>query len=257
MSPAGDRSLPGAASPVLCPQWRTAAVMQPYFFPYGGYFALIQAVDVFVLDDLARYTPKRWMNRNRIARPGGAGWQYITLPVQHGAQERPLCAVPLAAQPWQQRLWGKLTAYARAPYYRQTCALLQRWMQAVQQLPQPSLADANALGLQLVCEALGLVTPLVRLSTLSLPQYRPPYPKGQNALAVCRALGSVWEYRNLPGGAAFYPREPYRQAGIRLVFQQWGDLPPDGSPPLSILHLMMEHTPEEIRARLARVQLFE
>lgn len=241
--------------------WRTAAVMQPYFFPYGGYFALIRSVDVFVLDDLAQYTPKRWMNRNRIIRPGQRcgkeEWQYLTLPVQHCPVSTPIGKVPLAVQPWCRAMQGRLTAYARAPFYNETMRIFAAWADGVEQLSAPTLADVNTLGLQLVCNALGLTTPLVRLSALAphFAGYRPPYPKGQNALAVCRALGGVTEYRNLPGGAVFYPRQPYRDAGIRLRFQQWTGQ--QHEPPLSVLHLLMTLPYEQIDRLLCQIRLSE
>ena len=40
--------------------------MQPYFFPYIGYFQLISAVDQFVVYDNIKYTKKGWINRNRM-----------------------------------------------------------------------------------------------------------------------------------------------------------------------------------------------
>src|SRR5690554_5438915 len=42
------------------------AVMQPYLFPYIGYFQLIQAVDKFVFYDDVNFIKKGWINRNRI-----------------------------------------------------------------------------------------------------------------------------------------------------------------------------------------------
>ncbi len=42
------------------------ALMQPYFFPYIGYFQLIKSVDEFVIFDNAQYVRRSWMNRNRI-----------------------------------------------------------------------------------------------------------------------------------------------------------------------------------------------
>ena len=41
------------------------AIMQPYFFPYIGYFQLISAVDEFIVYDNIKYTKKGWINRNR------------------------------------------------------------------------------------------------------------------------------------------------------------------------------------------------
>ena len=47
------------------------ASMQPYFFPYLGYWQLIAAVDCFELFDNAQYIDRGWVNRNRILKPGG------------------------------------------------------------------------------------------------------------------------------------------------------------------------------------------
>jgi hypothetical protein len=45
---------------------KSIAVMQPYLFPYLGYFQLMQAVDEFVFFDDANYIKRGWVNRNRI-----------------------------------------------------------------------------------------------------------------------------------------------------------------------------------------------
>ena len=42
------------------------AIMQPYFFPYIGYWQLINAVDVFVIYDDGRMITNGWIHRNRI-----------------------------------------------------------------------------------------------------------------------------------------------------------------------------------------------
>ena len=56
-----------------------AAIMQPYFFPYIGYFQLMHAVDVFVIYDDVQYMKGGWINRNLIRSGGTAKW--LTLPV--------------------------------------------------------------------------------------------------------------------------------------------------------------------------------
>ena len=48
------------------------AVMQPYLFPYLGYFQLIRAVDLFVLFDDVQYIKRGWVNRNRYLEGGTA-----------------------------------------------------------------------------------------------------------------------------------------------------------------------------------------
>lgn len=42
------------------------AVMQPYVFPYIGYFQLIEAVDTFVFYDDVNFIKGGWVNRNTI-----------------------------------------------------------------------------------------------------------------------------------------------------------------------------------------------
>jgi hypothetical protein len=57
------------------------AIMQPYFFPYIGYFQLINSVDEFVVYDNIQFTKKGWINRNRILCNGRD--KVVTLPLKH------------------------------------------------------------------------------------------------------------------------------------------------------------------------------
>ena len=63
------------------------ALMQPYFFPYIGYFQLMAASDLFVVFDDAQYIYQGWTNRNRILINGTAQW--ITMPVAASSHELP------------------------------------------------------------------------------------------------------------------------------------------------------------------------
>ena len=46
------------------------AIMQPYFFPYIGYFQLINAVEKFVFYDDVAFIKQGWINRNKILLNG-------------------------------------------------------------------------------------------------------------------------------------------------------------------------------------------
>ncbi|MEX2362011.1 MAG: WbqC family protein, partial [Balneolaceae bacterium] len=65
---------------------RSIAVMQPYFFPYIGYFQLIEAVDEFVFYDDVNYINRGWINRNKILINGEA--KYITIPCTDASQNK-------------------------------------------------------------------------------------------------------------------------------------------------------------------------
>ena len=62
------------------------AIMQPYFFPYLGYFQLIHAADVFVIFDDVNYINKGWINRNNILVNGKTN--LITLPLKEANQNK-------------------------------------------------------------------------------------------------------------------------------------------------------------------------
>ena len=64
--------------------------MQPYFFPYIGYFQLIGAVDLFIVYDNIKYTKKGWINRNRMLQ-GGKDVMF-SLPLEQVTRTPLMCA---------------------------------------------------------------------------------------------------------------------------------------------------------------------
>ena len=48
-------------------------IMQPYFFPYLGYYQLMMAVERWIVFDIVKYADRSWMNRNRVLHPT-TGW---------------------------------------------------------------------------------------------------------------------------------------------------------------------------------------
>jgi hypothetical protein len=101
--------------------------MQPYFFPYLGYFQLINLVDKWIVFDETQFISKGWVNRNRILHPNeDKEWQYFTLPLRKKKREAMISEVEINMDlNWQAQLLGKLTAYKRkAPYYQQVIDFL-------------------------------------------------------------------------------------------------------------------------------------
>ena len=62
------------------------AIMQPYFFPYLGYFQLVQSVDHFVFYDDVMFIKKGWINRNRILIQGDEF--LFTIPLEKQSQNK-------------------------------------------------------------------------------------------------------------------------------------------------------------------------
>src|SRR6516162_7626939 len=101
-------------------------IMQPYFFPYLGHFALIAAVDEWVVFDVSQYTRKSWINRNRILRAAG-GWQYVSVPLVNSSIHISIAEAAIAnPSELENYVLGKLSHYARrAPHYRAVCDIVR------------------------------------------------------------------------------------------------------------------------------------
>lgn len=226
------------------------AAMQPYFFPYIGYFSLMQQADCWVIFDTAQYIRHGWVNRNRVLHPE-QGWQYITVPLEKHSHRTPINGIRIAAgYNWKERILRQLAhCRVQAPYFRQTVEFAVRCWHC----PGNSLADLNCETLRMTAEHLGITTPLVRFSEtgIRLPEYNSPQ---ELAVHLCRLFGAD-EYINSPGGTALYDAEFFARNGIKLMFQKEADLPDltgrfHREERLSVLDTLLWCTPEEISAAL-------
>ena len=95
-----------------------AGIMQPYLFPYIGYFQLMNAVDEFVLYDNIEYTKKGWINRNRILVNGKD--TYIGLPLKKDSDFLTIVERNLAEN-WpaeRKKILNKISSsYKKAPQF--------------------------------------------------------------------------------------------------------------------------------------------
>lgn len=57
----------------------SAAILQPSYIPWRGFFHLIQKADTFVFYDDVQYDEHGWRNRNQIKTANGLQW--LTIPV--------------------------------------------------------------------------------------------------------------------------------------------------------------------------------
>ena len=226
-------------------------IMQPYFFPYIGYFDVILKSDRWIVFDVVKYQPKTWMNRNRVLEPN-KGEQYISVPVDRSSG-RMLSDVSVQdPSEAYRRILNQLLAYRNvAPYYRDVCGLVEEAFS----LGAPFLLrDLNVRSLAVTCNRLGIQFDPLVCSRLDLDFSRVGHA-GQWALEICDQLGAT-AYLNPSGGKALFRVEEWSERGIDLRFTR----PPDFRyatvpslpfvPNLSILDCMMWMPPDEIRGYL-------
>lgn len=231
-------------------------IMQPYFFPYLGHFSLIAAVDEWIVFDITQYTPKTWMNRNRILHPK-EGWQYITVPLSNSSITiKTHEARILNLSEAKTNIAGKLSHYKKkAPYFEAVNALVNEVFDSA---TDDSLVHLNVLGLKAVCRYLDIPFNYRICSemNLSLPDNLGP---GDWALEICSQLGAT-SYINPAGGQDLFDPAAFARRGVSLQFAQPKELVYDTSPyqyesGLSILDVLMWNPPavvaEAVRNGLA------
>lgn len=226
-------------------------IMQPYFFPYLGYYALIARTDRWVVFDVVQYNAKSWMNRNRILHPK-TGWEYVGVPVLHAPKGTPISEIRVQNRDAALgRLLGQLEHYRRrAPYFPAVVELVRS---AFARAPTDRLVDLNVATLAVTCDYLGVTFDWSLCSEMDLDLDDVEHA-GQWALRISQQLGAQ-SYLNPPGGRDIFHPEEWAAAGIALHFLDPPALRYDCTPYsfveyLSILDVLMWSQPNTVAEAL-------
>lgn len=219
--------------------------MQPYLFPYIGYFQLMNAVDEFVLYDNIQFSKKGWINRNKILVNGID--DYISFPLKKDSDylnvnERYL------SENWpveRKKLLNKITElYRKAPFYKVAYPIIE----------QAILFEDNNLfkfilnSLQAINKYLDIKTPIIISSGIDIDHSL----KSENkVIAICKKRNAN-TYINPIGGIGMYDKQIFVNQGIQLYFLKTGEISykqfnNDFVPFLSIIDLMMFNSTDEIK----------
>jgi hypothetical protein len=226
-------------------------IMQPYFFPYLGYFDVIYKCDQWIVFDTAQYIRHGWVNRNRVLHPS-SGWQYIIAPLQQHHRESPIRDILVReGKDWRERLYGQLVHYRKkAPHYTATADLVRHCLDN----DEPSLSRLNVAILDKVCGYLQIPFRYEFFSEMKL-DLGPVDGPGDWALRISEAMGAD-EYINSPGAKGYLDREKFESAGIKLTFQEFENMtypcdPYRFEPALSIIDVLMWNSPSAVVRHLA------
>ena len=227
-------------------------IMQPYFFPYIGYFSLIKHTDEFMLFDPVQFIRHGWIERNRILKQE-TGWSYIAVPLQKHSLNTIIQDIKIDnSQKWQDKIFAQLQHYKKkSPFYNQTVDVIKQGFAE----KTDSITKLNYNTLKAVCEYSKIPFNCSIFSERNLKIENVNAPD-EWALNICKALGYN-EYWNPPGGMEFFDRSKYEKAGIKLVFQKpileyysqrRGSENFESG--LSIIDVMMFNSPDEINKML-------
>jgi len=183
------------------------AIMQPYLFPYIGYFQLIHAVDAFVVYDDVNYIKGGWINRNYILSQGHKA--LITLQLQGASPNKLINQISVTGQR-AKMLRSIAQSYAKAPHFNSVIPLIED----IIMYEEHNLAKFVSNSLVKISNYLGL-KPKWQLSS---DVTKNNDLRGQNkVLEICRALGAD-HYVNSPGGRELYDAGSFKDNGMKLSF---------------------------------------
>lgn len=231
------------------------AIMQPYFFPYIGYWQLLNAVNEFVLFDDAQYIRHGWVNRNRILKPSG-GWQYIVVPVKKHDLATPIKDVlPDSDKDWKGLIFRQLAHYRKkAKFYGETMRLVE---DALMNNSGESIAQINCLAIERLCRELNIET-TIKLSSRQGYSYEDVSDPGEWALRMSEQMGAD-EYINPIGGSELFDKRKFKSSNIKLSFIESGEIvysQGDGfQSSLSIIDVLMFNGIEGARKLLTRCRI--
>jgi hypothetical protein len=227
------------------------AIMQPYFFPYIGYFQLIKSVDLFVVYDNIKYTKKGWINRNRFLQNGKDADFTISLKKDSDLLDVKDRAVSPDFD--KKKLLDKIKeAYRKAPYFEKTFQLFED----VLNHDETNLFNYIYFSIKEVCQELGIKAKIIVSSTVGIDHSLKSQDK---VIAICKNLGAD-VYINAIGGRELYAVETLKEQGIDLKFIktkpfEYKQFENKFVPWLSIIDVMMFNGPSEISRLLDHYEL--
>lgn len=227
------------------------AIMQPYIFPYIGYFQLIYAVDKFVFLDDVNFINRGWINRNRILVNGNS--HTFTVPLKNASQNRLINNILILENEWQDQLIKTIEfAYKKAPQFQYVFTLLKDVIYS-------SVTDIATLAkksIEAVYSYLQITTKLVSSST----KYDNKDLKSESRIIDIAVRENASEYINPTGGIELYNKQNFLQKGIQLHFLKTKEINykqfnNQFIPFLSVIDVMMFNEKQEVQKMILQFDL--
>ena len=190
-------------------------IMQPYFFPYLGYWQLIKAVDKYIVYDDVNYIKGGWISRNNILLNNQS--HLITLPLEKPSPFKLINEISVTSDKVAlNKVIKKLeAAYAKAPYYNAVMPMISHLI-----TDSNTISELNYRAVKEICDYLGVDTEIILSSDIKKDNSL----KGQDQVIQINKLMDADEYINAIGGMELYDREEFEHNGIKLSFLKKGSM---------------------------------
>jgi hypothetical protein len=226
-------------------------IMQPYFFPYIGYFQLIHAVDKFIILDDVNFIKRGWINRNRITINGK---EYLfSIPIKNASQNKLILECELSDDSWKLKFLKTIElSYRKAPSYNQVFPLLVN----IVNYKEKNLSRFIFNQLLTILDFLKINALIISSSSI----YKVSGLKSQEKIISICKIEKATHYINPIGGIELYNKMRFIEEGIHISFLQtkeilYSQFSENFIPNLSIIDVMMFNPPELINQMLNEYQL--
>lgn len=232
---------------------KKVAIMQPYVFPYIGYFQLIHSSDFFVFYDDVNFIKKGWINRNQILLHNEP--YKFTIPLLGASQNKHINEIEVF---WESGFDKKLihqleVSYRNAPYFADVMDLVYGVLGSKPKL----ISDLAISSILKTCEYIGLNRTFLRSSELKITK---DLGRAERLIAITKQFSSS-HYINAINGQELYDKEFFKQSGIDLGFLA-GKMAPYSQgietvfiPFLSIIDIMMWNHKNEILSEISSYEI--
>ena len=223
--------------------------MQPYFFPYIGYFALLEKADCFVIADDLNYIKNGFINKNYILSNKESF--RMSLQLKKASQNKLINEIDRGDN-LIQILETIKRAYVKAPYYNEVFPVIEKILSNTECNLARFLGDA----IKDISDFLKLDVDILYSSEIQKNQ---ELRFDERILDICHRLGAE-HYVNSIGGQELYDKKKFADHGVKLNFiecpsvtyQQFSE---EFIPSLSIIDVMMFNSVSKIREILKQCQL--
>jgi len=222
-------------------------IMQPYLFPYIGYWQLLYYVDTYVVYDDVNFIKGGWINRNYILSNGNR--QLLTLNLKQASPNKLINEIEIGNN--QKKILKTIfQSYSKAPYFDSVFPLIEDIFSTDEQ--NLSLFLLNSI--QKIVNFLEISTEILLSSQIDKDNAL----KGQDkVLEICSILGAD-TYVNALGGMSLYESDVFKKNNLELFFlkpldveyKQFSNVFEKN---LSMIDVLMFNSPGEVRNQL---QLF-
>ncbi|MBP6410301.1 MAG: WbqC family protein [Pseudarcicella sp.] len=228
------------------------AIMQPYIFPYIGYFQLINAVDKFIVYDDVSFINKGWINRNKILVNGQENT--FTIPLIEASQNKLINTIAIQKKElWLPKLLKTIEqSYKKSPQFEEIFPIIQSIFQSEYSTINQLIIEST----KQICNYLAIKTQIVDSSCL----YNNQHLKAQERiLDICKQENCT-EYINPIGGIELYNKNDFFEKDIQLYFLktksiEYQQFKNNFVPYLSILDVLMFNSKTEIETLLNEYEL--